>query len=68
MEETFQSLLIVTTNFQTRSFDVLPEFAVLVSFAKCSAYSAVLSHESEKMSQQKMKLVLTSIMLQFKTL
>ena len=52
MEETFQSHLIDTTIFQTKSFDVLSEFALLISCATCSAYSAVLLHESEKMSQQ----------------
>ena len=48
-----ESHLIDTTIFQTKSFDVLSEFALLVSSATCSAYSAVLSHESEKMSLQK---------------
>ena len=52
-EETFQSHLIDTTNFQTKSFDVLSEFALLVSCVTCSPYSAVLSSESEKMSEQK---------------
>jgi len=47
MEEKFQCHLI-----NTKSFDVLSEFALLVSCATCSAYSAVLLHESEKMSQQ----------------
>ena len=53
MEETFQSHLIDTTIFQTKSFDVLSEFALLISCATCSAYSSV--RESEKMSQQKRK-------------
>ena len=53
MEETFQSHLINTTIFQTKSFDVLSEFALLISCATCSAYSSV--RESEKMSQQKRK-------------
>ena len=43
MEETFQSHLINTTIFQTKSYNVLSEFALLVSCATCSAYSAVLS-------------------------
>ena len=47
MEETFQSHLIDTSIFQTKSFDVLSEFALLVSCATCSAYSAVLLRESE---------------------
>ena len=53
MEETLQSHLIVTTIFQTKSFDGLSEFAVLVSCATCSAYSAVLSCELEKMAPKK---------------
>ena len=52
MEEPFFYHLIVSTIFQTKSFDVLSEFALIVSCATCSAYSAVLSCESEKMSQQ----------------
>ena len=52
-EVTFQSHLINTTIFQTKSFDVLSEFALLVSCPTCSAYSAELLRESEKMSQQK---------------
>ena len=54
-EETFQPHLIDTTIFQIKSFDVLYEFALLISYATCSAYSAVLTCESEKMSQQKRK-------------
>ena len=52
MEATFQSHLPDTTIFQTKSLDVLSEFALLVSCVTCSAYSAELSRESEKMSQQ----------------
>ena len=55
-EETFQSQLIDTTIFQTKSFDVLSEFALLVSCTPCSAYSAVLSCESEKMSQRSLNI------------
>ena len=44
--------IVVTTFSQTKSFDVLSEFGLLVSCATCSIYSAELSHESEKMSQQ----------------
>ena len=55
MEERFQSHIIDSTTFQTNSFDVLSEFALLVSYATCSAYSALLSGESEYMSQQKRK-------------
>ena len=51
-EETFQSDIIDSTIFQTNSFDVLSEFALLVSSTTCSAYSSVLSNESEKMFQQ----------------
>ena len=39
-EETFQSHIIDSTIFQTNSFDVLSEFALLVSCTTCSAYSA----------------------------
>ena len=39
--ETFQSHLIDTTIFQTKSFNVLSEFALLVSCATCSASSAI---------------------------
>ena len=46
MEETFQSHLIDTTIFQTKSFDVLSEFALLVSIATYSAYFALLSREN----------------------
>ena len=53
MEETFQSHLINTTIFQIKSFDVLSGYALLVSCPTCSAYSAVLLCESEKVSQQK---------------
>ena len=59
-EEIFQSQLIDTTIFQTKSFDVLSEFALLVASATCSAYPAVLSCESEKMSQQKKKIFILS--------
>ena len=51
-EETFQSHIIDSTIFQTNSFDVLSEFALLISCTTCSAYSDSLSRESEKMSQQ----------------
>ena len=51
-EVTFQSHIIDSTIFQTNSFDVLSEFALLVSSTTCSAYSSVLSNESEKMFQQ----------------
>ena len=54
-EETFQSHIIDSTIFQTNSFDVLSEFALLVSCTTCSAYSAVLSSESEKTFQQKLE-------------
>ena len=47
MEETFQSHLIDATIFQTKSFDFLSEFALLVSITTCSAYSAALSSGSE---------------------
>ena len=46
-------------NFSNKIFDVLSEFALLISYATCSAYSAVLSHESEKMSQQKKKIFIS---------
>ena len=59
-EETFQPHLIDTTIFQIKSFDVLYEFALLISYATCSAYSAVLTCESEKMSQQKKKIFILS--------
>ena len=49
-EETFQSI------FQTNLFDVLSEFALLVSCTTCSAYSSALSSESEKTSHQKLKI------------
>ena len=51
-EATFQSHLLDFTIFQTKSLDVLSEFALLVSYVTCSAYSAELLRESEKMSQQ----------------
>ena len=54
-EETFQSHIIDFKIFQTNSFDVLSEFALLVSCTTCSAYSAVLSSESEKTFQQKLE-------------
>ena len=60
MEETFQSHLIDTTIFQTKLFDVMSEFALLVSCATCSAYSAVLSRESEKIYQQKKQIFISS--------
>ena len=50
-EETFQPHLIDTTIFQTKSFDILSEFALLISYATCLIYSAVLLCESEKVSQ-----------------
>ena len=42
----FSSHLIDTTIFQTKSFDVLSEFALLVSIATYSAYFALLSRET----------------------
>ena len=54
-EETFQSHIIDSTIFQTNSFDVLSEFALLISCTTCSAYSAALSSESEKTFQQKLE-------------
>ena len=61
MEETLQSHLIDTTIFQAKSFDVLSEFALIVSYATCSAYSAVLLHESEKnVSTKKKKMIISS--------
>ena len=60
MEETFQSHLIDISIFQTKSFDGLSEFALLVASATCSAYPSVLSCESEKMSQQKKKIFILS--------
>ena len=42
-------------NFQTKSFDVLFEFALLISCPTSLAYSAALSCESEKVSQEKKK-------------
>ena len=48
-EEIFQSQLIDTTIFQTKSFDVLSEFALLVSCTTYTAYSAVLLSVSEEM-------------------
>ena len=59
-EETFQSHIIDSTIFQTNSFDVLSEFALLISCATSSAYFAVLSHESDKMSKQKRKILISS--------
>ena len=58
MEATFQSHLPDTTIFQTNSFDLLSEFALLVSYTTCSAYSSALSRESEKMSQQNKRKIL----------
>ena len=55
MEERFQSHIIDSTTFQTNSFDVLSEFALLVSYTTCSAYSSALSSESEKTFQQNFK-------------
>ena len=55
MEATFQSHLPDTTIFQTNSFDLLSEFALLVSYTTCSAYSSALSSESEKMFKQNFK-------------
>ena len=57
-EATFQSHLPDTTIFQTNSFDLLSEFALLVSYTTCSAYSSALSRESEKMSQQNKRKIL----------
>ena len=57
-EETFQSHIIDSTIFQTNSLDVLSEFALLVSYTTCSAYSSALSRESEKMSQQNKRKIL----------
>ena len=54
-EETFQSHIIDSTIFQTNSFDVLSEFALLVSCTTCSAYSSALLSESEKTFQQNFK-------------
>ena len=45
-EEMFSSHLIDTTIFQTKSFDVLSEFALLVSISTYSAYFALLSRET----------------------
>ena len=58
MEETFQSHIIDSTIFQTNSFDVVSEFALLVSYTTCSAYSSALLHDSEKMSQQNKRKIL----------
>ena len=57
-EATFQSHLPDTTIFQTNSFDLLSEFALLVSYTTCSAYSSALLRESEKMSQQNKRKIL----------
>ena len=56
MEDRFQSHIIDSTIFQTNSFDVLSEFALLVSYTTCSAYSAELSSESEKTFQKNLKI------------
>ena len=53
IRDRFQSHLLDTTIFQTKSLDVLSEFALLVSCVSCSANSAELSRESEKMSHKK---------------
>ena len=51
-EATFQFHIIDSTIFQTNSFDVLSEFALVVSYTTCSAYSSAQSNESEKTFQQ----------------
>jgi len=61
-EETFQSHIIDSTIFQTNSFDVLSEFAWLVSCTTCSVYSAMLSSESEKIFQQKLETALLIVL------
>ena len=58
MEDRFQSHIIYSTIFQTNSFDVLSEFALLVSYTTCSAYSSALLRESEKMSQRNKRKIL----------
>ena len=62
-EATFESHIIDSTIFQTNSFDFLSEFAQLISCSTCSAYSDELSRESEKMSQQNKRKILSSSQL-----
>ena len=64
-EATFQSHLPDTTIIQTNSFDLLSEFALLVSYTTCSAYSSALSRESEKMSQQNKRKILFNLNIFF---
>ena len=54
------STFINTKKFQTKSYDFLSGFALLVSCDTCSVYSAVLLCESEKVSEQKKNIFISS--------